>query len=184
MKIPYFTLTEFSNLEEGYQQELKAFYDTAVWDGKVSGNPCRHLSELSVLEVWYIRKQLRSLASESLTEIVAMQCGLSQMQVANSSAFEVLRAIDKAVKDAIALHKMEEANLQPNTDGKMKQAVGDKLERFDLYNTLDALTNRDRTKWEWAKKLKYQTAFTILHKDCVESNIQREYQRLIKNGAR
>jgi hypothetical protein len=182
MRLPNFTFAEFTTLEPDYQQELKAFFDVAVWDGKVSGNKCEHLSQLSVLEVWYIRRVLRDGKAEALPEVVAMQCSMSTGQVYNSSAFEVLRAISKAVDEAIKLHKMEEAKLRPAIDTKMQQAVGDKLEQFDLYNTLDALTNRDRTKWAWAKKLKYQTAFTILHKDSVESEIQREYQRLIKNG--
>lgn len=179
MKLPYFTFEQFTTLEPSYQMELKAFYDSGVWDGKVSGNEAQHLSRCTVEEVWAIRRIFRKNRTEQYPDIVATICRMSVSQVMKSSAFEVYRAIGKAVDDAVKISKMEQAKLIYPKDHKYEQAAGDKMEQFDLYNTLDALTDKDRTKWEWAKKLNYQTAFTILHKNCVEAEIQREYQRLL-----
>lgn len=184
MKIPYFTFEQFAGLEASYQLELKAFYDAGVWDGKVSGNEAQHLSRCTVEEVWAIRRILRRKDAEQFPDVVATVCRMSTQQVMRSSSFEVYRAIGKVVDEAIKITKMEESKLIYPKDAKYEQAAGDKMEQFDLYNTLDALTNRDRTKWEWAKKLNYQIAFTILHKNCVEAEIQREYQRLLNPKGR
>jgi hypothetical protein len=179
MKLPYFTFEQFAALEPGYQMELKAFYDSGVWDGKVSGNEAQHLSRCTVEQVWAIRRIFRRGQTDRYPEIVATTCRMSVDQVMKSSAFEVYRAMNKAVEDAVKIGKLEQSKLIYPKDNKYEQAAGDKLEQFDLYNTLDALTDKDRTKWEWAKKLNYQTAFIILHKNCVEAEIQREYQRLL-----
>lgn len=184
MKLPYFTFLQYCQLEQGYQIELKAYYDAAFWDGKVSGNECEHLSRCTVEEVWAIRRIFRKQESASYGDVVATTCKMSRQQVDNSSSFEVYRAIGKAVEDALKIGKMEEAKLIFTKDAKYEQAAGDKMEQFDLYNTLDALTGQDRTKWEWAKKLNYQIAFTILHKNCVEAEIQRDYQRLLNPKGR
>jgi hypothetical protein len=184
MKLPYFTFADFCTLEPSYQLELKAFYDVGVWDGKVSGNVCNHLSRCTVEQVWLIRRIFREQQAEAFPDVVATTCKMSTEQVMQSSSFEVYRAIGKAVEDAVKLSKMEETRLQYPKDQKYEQAAGDKMDQFDLYNTLDALTDRDRSKWEWAKKLNYQTAFTILHKNCIEAEIQREYQRLLNPKGR
>lgn len=184
MKIPYFTFGQYCQLEPSYQKELKAYYDHGVWDGKVSGNECQHLSRCSVEQVWLIRRIFRKNQSERFPDVVATTCRMSTQQVMNSSAFEVYRALAKTIDDAVKISKLEASKLVFPKDAKYEQAAGDKMEQFDLYNTLDALTGNDRTKWEWAKKLNYQTAFTILHKNCVEAEIQREYQRLLNPKSR
>lgn len=186
MKFPLLSFTEFMYIGDEYALELKAFYSLSVWDGTVSGNQCRDLYQLTVEQVHTVREVLRNRLSEHFPDLVAMCCNMSREQVMNSPAHEVYRAIDKIISDAERLQKLEASKLRSNPDPTYQQAAGDKLDEFGFYNWLDALTNNDRTKWEWAKKLSYRESFVILHKQVIEREIQQEYNRLsrIRNKGR
>lgn len=180
MKFPQITFSEYLYLTPDYMTEVKTFYMFAKWDGKVSGNVVRDLYQLTVEEVYTIRQVLKESIHEAYPDIVAICCKMAREQVMLSSAFEVIRALEKIVDDATKLSKMEEVKLKSISDPLYDQAAGDRMDEFGFYNWLDALTNNDRTKWEWAKKLQYRESFVILRKNLVEREIRMEYERLVR----
>lgn len=182
MKLELINFAKYCTLDLEAMQELKTIYMVAKWDGKVLGWQRKRLEQLKYIEVFTIRNWFRKNDINASINAVRLSYGLTEAQIMNANSFEVVRAIEVIISDLNKLLKREQDNLKYPEDSKYSQAAGDRLSKFELYNVLDAVTNKDRTKWEWAKNLPYITVFTILHKNCVEAHIDADYRRLIKIG--
>ena len=180
MKLELIPFAKYLTLNEESMHELKVIYCMAKWDGKVLGWDRTPLERLKYIEVFTIRNWFKKNDLNASINAVRLSYKLTEQQVLNANSFEIVRAIEAIIKDLNTLLKRETDFLKYPEDGKYSQAAGDRLQKFELYNVLDAVTNKDRTKWEWAKNLNYITVFTILHKNCVEAHVEADYRRLIK----
>lgn len=134
----------------------------------------KELSSLSFGEVNNVRDYLNYPTPESLAEIVNLITGLSMEQAFQIPIIEFYSIINTVNAEANVLATMESNELSGDIDADWIMADGSqKMSKFGVLNTIDALANGDITKWELIENLPYWTVITKLRMNKEMAGIQK-----------
>jgi len=89
------------------------------------------------------------------------------------------------VKDELeAIYRLENQYLSSPPDVDLVKAGVSELEQFSKLNLIDNLAGGDILKWKKVEKLPYYMVFDKLHKNAVETKIQRNYNKILTDKQR
>lgn len=140
------------------------------------GNTKNKIFHLKVKEVDYIKKHIFSENDNVLIEIVAKVQDLSKKDVYNLGIIQFFSILNSIKEQIIELSKKEVNALTPNKKNiKWELVNGSKrVEKFGILNTLESLANKDLSKYEEIKNMKYSFVFGVLAMRKVYKDISDE----------
>ena len=121
------------------------------------------VSNLSLEDVEFIKMNLYSSNDEDLLEIISKVEEISIAEVLNIRVLKFFGLVASVKAQVRNIYKAEQ-QLEPNEINLKWQLVngGEKMAKFGIYNTLEYLTDGDRSKDEYWLKQKYQKVFAIM----------------------
>lgn len=153
---------------------------------------------LTLQKVEYLKTNINSFEDNSLIEIVKIFQGLYEWtifgynipkpyffgtrKVLNMKIIEFFRIIASAKKQIETIVKAEANSLTSSSiDGKWEAVEGsERMAKFGIYNTLDALSKEDILKHEKIMQLEYADVFTVLYMRNTRKEIYQEMDAIQK----
>ena len=153
---------------------------------------------LTLQKVEYLKKYINSHEDNSLIEIVKIFQGFYEWnifgyniskpyffgtrKVLNMKIIELFRILASAKKQIEIIVKAEANSLSSeNINGKWEAVGGsERMAKFGIYNTLDALSKEDILKHKKIMQLEYADVFTVLYMRSTRKEINQEMDAIKK----
>ncbi|WP_339875200.1 hypothetical protein [Olleya marilimosa] len=135
---------------------------------------------LKLKEVEFIKNNLSNDDDEALFEILAMVQGVKESQILNTGIIEIFGLINSVKEQLERIQKAEASSLvSDNTNIKWETVNGsERMAKFGIYNTLDALSDGDILKWDAILELKFSDVFMKLLLNKTKNDLESEMNNI------
>jgi len=159
------------------QTELQVLVKTAKRSNTLFG---KSIKELIYYPYKIVKIQLpKLLQNNELTQIVALFFkGVTTEKIDRAKLSELSSFIVWVIDQLEAIYRLENQYLSSSPDRDLVKAGVSELDQFGELNVIDNLAGGDILKWKKVKKLPYYMVFDKLHKNAVETKIQRNYNKI------
>jgi hypothetical protein len=171
MEIENFTLKEFAKQSD----DLKNEYIVALQYLKPRKTR-RAIANMKLKHVDYIRNNIYSSNEENLLAIVEKVEKLKRNEVLEMPIITFF-SLRKSIIEQIERIVFAEQNALGSSEINFKWIAVDgdnKMRKFGIFNTLEALSNGDATKYNHYRNMKYSEAFTILYMRKEKVGLQKQ----------
>lgn len=175
MIIENFTLKEFLKQEVSLIQEYVVALQYAP-----QVQTKKEVFHLKLKHVEYIKKNIFASNDEGLVKIIKIVQGIKKAEVYNLTIIEFFGLI-ASVKEQIEKISHAEAARLTSSEINFKWLAVDgdaKMSKFGIYNTLEALSNGDATKYKYFHNLEYSEVFTILFMRKTASELSKQMETI------
>ena len=143
----------------------------------------REIFHMKLKHVELIKTSINSTQDEDLIKIISKVQKCKKKEVFNIPIIEFFGILNSIRKQLEVIVKAEENALKPSEINMKWEAVNgsERKAKFGILNTLEFLSNGDRTQYQYFNNLEYSEVFAILLMIKEDSDIQKDMDKIKTN---
>lgn len=139
-----------------------------------------NVKNLKYGKVVMLKQLLKETTTEAVVEAVAIVTKLPKESVYHFTIIPFYSIVNGIVAQLIEVSNMEQNELQSEDEDivMIEAQASERMSKFGVLNTIDALAGGDVTKWELIEELPYMVVFSKLMMEKTKADIMRDVRAI------